>query len=549
MQFNFSRYGLTAAQERVQRFFEIVPGFTSWAIIVGMTVLAVVRPAIAAVIIIAFDFHWLLRLFYITIFLVLSYNRLTIEKETDWMARVKGLDDIDSLIEGLNKPVPGEDAKARLSGFFFRKQAQSIKAKNMVMPKSGDIYHLVIVPVAKETEDIVEPDIKSIAENTFPADRILVVIALEERAADTVKQGIRNIQRRYKDRFLGLEVAVHADGVEGEARVKGANVTNAAKEARKHIEARGIPFENVIVSCFDSDTVVSPGYFACLTYNFMVCQERLRASFQPIPVYYNNIWEVPGFARVLETGSSFFQLVESTNSEKLVTFSSHSMSFKALVDVGYWPVDMVSDDSAIYWKAFMKFDGDYRVVPMYTTVSMDIVAADSWWKTIVNEYKQKRRWAWGVENFPIVMRGFLGSRKISFYTKIRLGFKLFEGHIAWATWAFILTIIGWLPVIFASRAIRHEVIYYSIPRITGTIFNLATLSLVISIILSLCLLPRDDKMRNPLLKRIGFAVQWIFIPFIAFFLSAIPALDAQTRLMLGKRMEFWVAEKKREHKV
>ena len=27
------------------------------------------------------------------------------------------------------------------------------------------------------------------------------------------------------------------------------------------------------------------------------------------------------------------------------------MSFTALVEIGYWPVDMISDDSAVFWKA------------------------------------------------------------------------------------------------------------------------------------------------------------------------------------------------------
>ena len=34
------------------------------------------------------------------------------------------------------------------------------------------------------------------------------------------------------------------------------------------------------------------------------------------------------------------------------------------------------------------------------------------WKTVVNTYKQRRRWAWGVEGFPIVMLAFLRDRRI-----------------------------------------------------------------------------------------------------------------------------------------
>jgi hypothetical protein len=287
---------------------------------------------------------------------------------------------------------------------------------------------------------------------------------------------------------------------------------------------------------------VTPHYFASLTYYFLTCPYREEASFQPVPVYNNNIWDAPGITRVLETGSSFFQLIEATNPERLVTFSSHSMSFKALVDVGYWPIDMISDDSAIYWKAFIHFDGKYRVVPMYNTLSMDAVVAETWWKTVINVYKQKRRWAWGVENFPIVMRGFLANRKIPLMMKFKTGYKLFEGHISWTTWAFLLTIIGWLPAIFAGKDYSQSVFYYSVPRITGVIFNLASLSLITSIILSLYLLPKR-KEKHFALKRIGFALQWLLVPFTIIFLSALPALDAQTRLMLGKYMTFWVTDK------
>jgi hypothetical protein len=277
----------------------------------------------------------------------------------------------------------------------------------------------------------------------------------------------------------------------------------------------------------------------------LVTPDRLRASFQPIPVYHNNIWDVPGFARVLEMGSSFFQLMEATNAEKLVTFSSHSMSFKALMDVGGWPVDMISDDSAIFWKAYLHFGGDYRVVPMYVTLSMDVAAADTWWKTARNVYRQKRRWACGVENFPIVMRGFIEDRRISVVDKARHAFKLFGGHIAWATWAFLLTCIGWIPAHFAGAEFSDSVLYYSAPRITGIIFNLALLSLLTTIVLSLFLLP-ERKMKHPFRTRAVFALEWLLIPVIAVFLSAMPALETQTRILFGRYMEFWVTDKRRK---
>jgi hypothetical protein len=89
-----------------------------------------------------------------------------------------------------------------------------------------------------------------------------------------------------------------------------------------------------------------------------------------------------------------------------------------------------------------------------------------------------------------------------------------------------------------------SVMSYNAPVIMKTIFNLATLSLVISIILSIALLPKPN-MKLPFRTKVKHAIEWSMIPFILFFLGSLPALDAQTRLMLGKYMEFWVTDKHR----
>ncbi len=547
MGFNFSRQNLTGREKILQRFLEMLPGATSWTVLAGMLFIAFWKPILAAILIIAFDFYWLLRLFYATLFLVISYFRLALENNTDWMARVHGMDELEHYSRELAKRTPGLSWGQRISRRIHRKELQALKKSGCPPPASKDIYHLVIFPVSKESREILEPGIRGLAKGNFPAAQVLVIFALEDRARPSVKQGVRDIQEKYQKSFFDFIVSVHPDGLPGEARVKGSNVTHAAKEAAGYFHAKKIPFENVIISCFDADTVVSPEYLGCLTYRFMSCPDRTQASFQPIPVYHNNIWEAPGFARVLEIGSSFFQLVEATNPDTLVTFSSHSMSFKALVEADYWPVDMISDDSAIFWKCLLHFNGKYRVVPMYTTISMDVVAAPTWRKTVQYVYKQKRRWAWGVENFPIVIRGFLRSPRISFYDKIKHGFKLFEGHVAWATWAFLLTVISWLPALFAGREFSDTVVYYSTPRITAIIFNLASLALLTTLVLSQCLLPRK-RVRNIFFKRVILALEWFSVPLIVTFLSALPALEAQTRLMLGKYMEFWVTDKQRRKK-
>ena len=503
-----------------------------------MVIVSFTAPLAAAIVVIVFDLYWLFRLGYLTLFLILASCRLSIERRTDWMGRVQALESPGPSDDGPARTLP-----SRVSQWIHRRAVAALAASGSRPPPWQSIHHLVIIPIAKESQDVVEPGIESLAHQPFPSTQILVVLAVEARASEAIHAGARQIQRRYRDRFLDLMIVTHPDGLPGEARVKGANASYAAHAAARVFTAHRIPFDQVIASCFDADTVVGPDYIACLTYHFLISPDRAQASFQPIPVYHNNIWDVPAFARVLDIGASFMQLAEATDPDALVTFSSHSMSFQALVEVGYWPVDMISDDSAIFWKAYIHYDGRYRVVPMYVTLSMDVAAAATWWGTVTNVYRQKRRWAWGVENFPLVMRAFLRARRIRRSAKLVHGIKMFEGHVLWATGAFLLT-IGWFPPLFAGRDFSNTVLYYSAPRITSIIFHLASLSFLTSILLSLALVPKPPR-RWPLLTRLALAFEWLLVPVIFMGLSALPALDAQTRLMLGRRLEFWVTEKSR----
>lgn len=545
MKLHYSKENLNAREHRKQRFFEILPGLTSWIVLIGMTALSFSKPLWAAIIIIAFDLYWFFKLAYMTIFLLLSYLRLTAEEETNWMQEIRHIDRIDDYLV-TDTQIP---SVLNVGKYFAWKrhheELEFLKQTDQLPPPSEEIYHAVLYPIIKESRDVIEAGIESLSTQSFSSKRILLVFALEERAEAEIKDGVYALQKKYRDRFLDVMVEVHPDNVPGEARVKGANVTHAARQMTRSLSQRKIPIDNVVLSCFDADTVVGRDFFACLTYYFMVTPQRYRASFQPIPVYHNNIWQVPGFARVVETGSSFFQLIEATNPEKLVTFSSHSMSLKALVEVDYWPVDMISDDSAIFWKCYIYFDGDYRVVPIHTTLSMDVAGSQNWRDTIKTVYKQKRRWAWGVENFPIVMRLFMQTKSIPLYNKARHAFKLFEGHVSWATWGFLLSLIGWLPALCARQEYTYSVVSYNAPRIIAMIFNLSLLSLLISILLSISLLPKHQ-LKVSFKQKVIHALEWLTIPLILLFLSALPALDAQTRLMFGRYMEFWVTDKHRQ---
>jgi hypothetical protein len=492
--------------QRLKRLLEIIPGAISWGVIIFFVVLAVWHPVTCAILIIIFDFYWIIRTLYLTILLIMAHRKLFRQKNRNWLEDCKNLE-------------PAHDWQR--------------------------LYHLIIFPVYKEGLEVLRPSLEAIRKCHYPKDKMIVVMAFEARLA-RAGEIAQVLEREFQHDFFGYLSSFHPDGLPGEARTKGANATWAAKQAKEFLAAKGIADDGVIISCFDADTCVDQEYFGCLSYHFLTTPKPHQASYQPMPVYNNNIWHAPSFARLVEISASFCQMIESIRLEKFVTFSSHSMSFKTLVKINYWPVNMISDDSVVYWKAFLAYKGDYRVVPLYITVSMDVAYAHNFFKTIFLQYKQKRRWAWGVENFPFLVSGFLKHRDIPLAKKIRRSYHLLESHVTWAVWAIIIILMPSLPVLLGGAFFAQmSAIGYNLPRITGLLFNFTLGASLIWIALSRITLPeRPPDVRWT--KNIVMMLEWFLVPFIVLVLGSTPALDAQTRLMLGKYMAFETTEKRRK---
>jgi hypothetical protein len=73
---------------------------------------------------------------------------------------------------------------------------------------------------------------------------------------------------------------------------------------------------------------------------------------------------------------------------------------------------------------------------------------------------------------------------------------------------------------------------------------MAMFGLVISSIISLTMLPKRPEHKSRL-RYVVLALQWVLVPVTMLVFSAIPGLDAQTRLMFGRYMGFWVTPKHR----
>lgn len=488
------------------KFFESVPAILAWSTLIAMVVASKYIPTYAAIFIIIFDTYWLFKTVFMSIHLRYTFKKMRDNLKVDWLEKVKALEK------------PWED-----------------------------IYHLVVLPMYKESYEIVEETFESLAHMDYPKDKIIIVLAPEQRAGEEAQETANRIREKFGDEFSRFLVITHPEGIEGELPGKGSNETWAVKEVKRQIIDRiGLKYENILVSVFDVDTQIPPGYFTRLVYCFLTAEHPQRSSYQPIPLFNNNVYEAPPLARVVALSASFWQMVQQARQEKLTTFSSHSMPFKALVEVGFWETDLVSEDSRIFWQCYFHYDGDWRVVPMFYPVSMDANIAPKLWKTLRNIYAQQRRWAWGAENVPYVFNGFIKNKKIALKSKLYWTLNKIEGFHSWATNAIMILVLGWLPLILGGNNFNSTLLSFNLPQVTRIIMTLASIGIVSSAFLGMVLLPQKPEWFR---KRhyILHIFQWVLMPITLIVFGALPAIDAQTRLMLGGkfRLGFWVTPKSR----
>ena len=509
----FARDVENSGDRKLFRFLEILPGVLSWGTILLVIFLSWQRPVWVAFFIIAFDIYWLLKTVFLSFHQQVSFRKMKTNLKTDW------LDKLDNLV--INNP--------------------DLKTKRW-----SDIYHLVILPMYRENLKVIHPTFRALVNSKYPLDRLIVVLATEERAGQPAQEITRTIKQEFGDKFFRFLITTHPQNIVGELAGKGSNETWAGRKVKEEIiDALGIPYENIIVSSFDIDTQVYPYYFACLTYNYLTCPDPLHSSFQPIPIYNNNIWDAPAISRVIAVGATFWHSIQQERPERMSTFSSHSMSFKAIVEMNFWTTKNVSEDSRIFWQSLLFYDGNYRNVPLYYPVSMDANLADNFWQTMVNVFKQQTRWSWGVENVPYFTFGCIKNKAMALKKKIYHQFHHWEAFWSWATNSLLIFMLGWLPLILGGEEFNRTMLSYNLPRMTRLIMTLAMIGLVGSAFYCLQLLPpRPEKYKSR--KYIWMILQWILVPIVMIVFGAIPALISQTRLMLGKYMGFWVTEKERK---
>ena len=488
------------------RFLEILPGAIVWFTIFWPILFSFFWPSLVAIYILVYDLYWVFRAFYMVGLLIKTNRKVKKALRADFGRRLASLPKDDSTV---------------------------VDWKN--------ILHVVIFATYTDEFEVLDPSVDSVMKNLWPNKQKIIVLAGEERDRDRLYRVGERLIEKYGDRIYDFIISEHPDGIAGEVRGKGAGAAWAGRVLSEYVNKKKLNEEEIIVHIADADTRFPVQFFNAVTYEFVQNPNRHRRTYQPIPLYSNNIWQTTTVARLTAWGSSFWQMMQAARPWRMTNFATHAYSLKMLREMDYWAVDVVNEDSRQFWRAYFAFDGDHKIVPIYLPIHMDAVLADNYWTTMKNQYLQKRRWAYGIEHFPYIVTESIKNKNISAWDKWTKTIILLGDTISWSTASYYLTVVGLLPIVF-SGTFRSTVMAYNFPTVAKTLLSLTWVGLFISAYTSLSLLPPKPKgLRKT--KYLEFAAEWIITPVSAVFFGSIPALEAQTRLMLGKYLTFWVTPK------
>ncbi len=420
----------------------------------------------------------------------------------------------------------------------------------------NSVRHVVIIPNYKESDSKLRSTLETLAAVEGASHNVIPVLAMEAAEPDSEGRG-RALAREFGSRFYDLLVTVHPQGLPGEIRGKSSNEDWAARRVVDELVIRrGLNIDDLTVTSCDADTQFHQQYFEALTYHFATDTERYRRFWQAPIFFYNNIWQVPAPLRVPNAMSGLIHLGRLSRQRRvLFSQSTYSLSMRMAHDVGYWDTDIISEDWHMFLKCFYKLDGQVEVEPIYLPLGNDGALSATQKATYVNHYLQVRRWGWGASDLAYAAEQTLNHPEIPLKRRLLRLWYFFENHLMWSTQWFFLTLGGLVPLTYwltTGDTLAPWWFFLEnwdyLDFLPGFV-SLTSVVMTPTLVPFLILIVLDHQMRPPppvsLTRRhrlLGHLC-WLAVSPITFYSSALPALDAQVRLMLGKRMEYRVTEK------
>lgn len=523
------------------RFFEILPGAISIGAILLLIALSIFNSFAASVFVLIIVLIIFLRSTGIAFRTIQGRLTLKNTSKINWAKWLSELENpkkyaklhskgLNSKTYGLRQHIMNLQRAAEITGEF---------------PKPKQIYHGVIIALVNESYDIIGPTLRSVYDSDYDPKHLFIVIAYEQRGGAAAEATVAAARKEFSGKFADFLAYEHPSNLPDEVVGKGSNITYAGKQFANYIQNNTkISPDDVIITTLDCDNRPDPRYFSYLTYEWIMTPNRQRASFQPVAMFTNNIWDAPAPMRVVATSNSFWNVISTMRPHLLRNFASHSQGLAPLMGMDFWSTRTIVEDGHQYWRSYFYMDGDYEVVPLRIAIGQDAVLSDTYKKTLKAQFVQLRRWAYGASDVPYVARNLLRrDRSVGFLAGWSRFFRLLESHVTQACISPIIAFGAWMPLILNSEAARRTILANDLPLVVASIQQVAILGLFITIFVSLTMLPPRPK-RYKKAKGVMMVLQWILMPINALVYTSASAYAAQTRLITGRYMNIFDVTKK-----
>jgi hypothetical protein len=480
------------------RIFDLIIPLLSWFLITLPLWLSPFHPALVAYFIIAFDLYFLYSCLETVYYSTLSYSLLHANEKIPFHSLVK------------------ENSK-----------------------KTSILTHFVIIPNYKEPLYKLNMTIDRIVQSDYPYKKIILVLAFEKRE-DEAQEKALSIRNKYGSFFNDVIESYHVLQSNEEAG-KASNQTAAAQIVSAYCREKKIDTKEAVLTICDADSTLPANYFSYLTHSFTHDADRIYHFYWAPVLLYNNFWQLPVFIRIQATLSSILRLAFLSQKHNLIQISTYSVSLWLIEEIDYWDVDIIPEDWHVFLQAFFKYGPLVRTIPLYTLIGSDAVFAGSLLKTFKSRYEQEKRWAWGVSDIGYALRQSVVTPLIPWNEKLKKIIFISKNHLLWPVSFFILTISASLPPLI-NPAFKNSVLGFILPQLSGFILTVSTSMIVVYIYIDIHV-RRKMNVDTPLTSLPLMFIQWYFLPIISFLLSALPALESHTRIILKKNITYKVTEK------
>jgi hypothetical protein len=509
------------------RFFEMLPGLLSYFLLLVPLILTFINVTLAVFFILLYLLIFFVRSLGYSIRAISGYITMKQHMKLDW----NGLSaDIDAGII--------TDQKIERPKWHY-KNLNHLSSR-VYQLKPSELVHAVIIATVNESREVLEPTIQAVMDSDFDSKRVILVIAYEARAGKQTEERVEELLKLYGDNFMHSMAVKHPDDIPDEVIGKGGNITYAGRALKRYVKKQKLDPVKILVTTLDSDNRVDKRYFASLSYLYCVVPNAVQASYQPLAMYTNNIWDAPTLMRVIATGNNLFYIVTTKRPHLSRNFSAHAQPLQALIDTDFWSTRTVVEDGHQFWRSYFRYDGDYRVYPFSIPVYQDAVLAEGYIKTMKAQFIQLRRWTYGASDVAYIAdKGFWHDNKISKTDVLAKLLRTLESHVTWATGTILVYFAAFIPPFVKPQNLAAN----QLPLIVSRVQRIGIAGLLLTIYICLVTLPPRPA-RHKRHRSIFMFLQWFLLPVSSLAFGSMAAFNSQTRLIFKRYLSrFDVTEK------